>query len=189
MSTGKILIFSAPSGSGKSTIINHLIGLGLPLEFSVSATTRQPRGQETDGVEYYFLSVDEFRRRIEAGEFVEYEQVYQGCYYGTLRSEIDRIWAAEKHIVFDVDVVGGVNLKKLFGSTACSIFIQPPSVDELRRRLELRATDSPEKIAQRIAKAQMELSYAPQFDHIIVNDDLNQAFSEAETIVRKFLGE
>lgn len=189
MSKGKIFIFSAPSGSGKSTIINHLISLGLPLEFSVSATTRAPRGQERDGVEYYFLSVEEFRRRIENGDFVEYEQVYQGCYYGTLRSEIERIWTSGRHIIFDVDVVGGVNLKKLFGSSACSIFIQPPSVDELKRRLELRATDSPEKIASRVAKAQTELTYAPQFDHIIVNDDLNKAFAEAETIVRKFLGE
>ena len=186
--TGKVLIFSAPSGSGKSTIVNHLLTLGLGLEFSVSATSRAPRGQEQNGVEYYFLTAEEFERRIAAGEFVEHEEVYSGCYYGTLRSEVERIWAKGNTIVFDVDVKGGLNLKKIFGSQALTIFIQPPSVEELRRRLEGRGTDSPEKIEQRLAKAQTELAFAPQFDTVVVNDDLATAFADAEDCVRKFIG-
>lgn len=185
---GKVLIFSAPSGSGKSTIVNHLLTLGLGLEFSVSATSRAPRGQEQNGVEYYFLTTEEFERRIAAGEFVEHEEVYSGCYYGTLRSEVERIWAKGNTIVFDVDVKGGLNLKKIFGSQALTIFIQPPSVEELRRRLEGRGTDSPEKIEQRLAKAQTELAFAPQFDTVVVNDDLATAFADAEACVRKFIG-
>ena len=184
---GKILIFSAPSGSGKSTIVNHLLQCGLGLEFSISATSRAPRGTEKNGVEYYFLTTEEFRKRIDNDQFVEYEEVYSGCYYGTLRSEISRIWGKGNHIVFDVDVKGGVNLKKLFGDSALSIFIQPPSVEELRNRLVKRATDSPEKIEQRVAKAVEELTYAPQFDAVIVNDDLQTALSEAEKIVREFV--
>ena len=186
--TGKVLIFSAPSGSGKSTIVNHLLTLGLGLEFSVSATSRAPRGQEQNGVEYYFLTTEEFERRIAAGEFVEHEEVYTGCYYGTLRSEVERIWAKGNTIVFDVDVKGGLNLKKILGSQALTIFIQPPSVEELRRRLEGRGTDSPEKIEQRLAKAQTELAFAPQFDTVVVNDDLATAFADAEDCVRKFIG-
>lgn len=186
--TGKVLIFSAPSGSGKSTIVNHLLTLGLGLEFSVSATSRAPRGQEQNGVEYYFLTTEEFERRIAAGEFVEHEEVYSGCYYGTLRSEVERIWAKGNTIVFDVDVKGGLNLKKIFGSQALTIFIQPPSVEELRRRLEGRGTDSREKIEQRLAKAQTELAFAPQFDTVVVNDDLATAFADAEACVRKFIG-
>ncbi len=186
--TGKVLIFSAPSGSGKSTIVNHLLTLGLGLEFSVSATSRAPRGQEQNGVEYYFLTTEEFECRIAAGEFVEHEEVYAGCYYGTLRSEVERIWAKGNTIVFDVDVKGGLNLKKIFGSQALTIFIQPPSVEELRRRLEGRGTDSPEKIEQRLAKAQTELAFAPQFDTVVVNDDLATAFADAEDCVRKFIG-
>lgn len=186
--TGKVLIFSAPSGSGKSTIVNHLLTLGLGLEFSVSATSRAPRGQEQNGVEYYFLTTEEFERRIAAGEFVEHEEVYAGCYYGTLRSEVERIWAKGNTIVFDVDVKGGLNLKKIFGSQALTIFIHPPSVEELRRRLEGRGTDSPEKIEQRLAKAQTELAFAPQFDTVVVNDDLATAFADAEACVRKFIG-
>ena len=186
--TGKVLIFSAPSGSGKSTIVNHLLTLGLGLEFSVSATSRAPRGQEQNGVEYYFLTTEEFERRIAAGEFVEHEEVYSVCYYGTLRSEVERIWAKGNTIVFDVDVKGGLNLKKIFGSQALTIFIQPPSVEELRRRLEGRGTDSPEKIEQRLAKAQTELAFAPQFDTVVVNDDLATAFADAEACVRKFIG-
>lgn len=185
---GKILIFSAPSGSGKSTIINYLLEQGLPLGFSISATSRAPRGAEQHGVEYYFLSVDEFRERIKHDEFVEYEEVYSGCFYGTLKSEVERIWAQGKHIVFDVDVVGGVNIKKIFGDKARSIFVQPPSVDELRRRLIGRATDSMEKIEQRVAKASKELTYAPQFDFVVVNDDLQKAKDETYRLVSEFIG-
>ena len=184
---GKVLIFSAPSGSGKSTIVNHLLKCGFDLEFSISATSRAPRGSEQNGVEYYFLTADEFRDRISKDEFVEYEEVYSGCYYGTLRSELTRIWGKGHHIVFDVDVKGGVNLKKLFGSRALSIFIQPPSVEELRTRLVKRATDSAEKIEQRVAKAAEELTYAPKFDKIIINDNLETALGEAEKIVANFI--
>ncbi len=184
---GKVIIFSAPSGSGKSTIVNYLLSLNLGLEFSISATSRAPRGAEKDGVEYYFLSTEEFERRIAADEFVEHEEVYKGCYYGTLRSEVERIWGKGHTIVFDVDVKGGLNLKKIFGSQALTVFIQPPSIDELRRRLVGRGTDTPEKIEQRIAKAGEELAYAPQFDTIVVNDDLATAQAEAEKKVRAFI--
>ncbi len=184
---GKVIIFSAPSGSGKSTIVNYLLSLNLGLEFSISATSRAPRGAEKDGVEYYFLSTEEFERRIAADEFVEHEEVYKGCYYGTLRSEVDRIWGKGHTIVFDVDVKGGLNLKKIFGSQALTVFIQPPSIEELRRRLVGRGTDSPEKIEQRIAKAGEELTYASQFDTIVVNDDLATAQVEAEQKVRAFI--
>ncbi len=184
---GKVLIFSAPSGSGKSTIVNHLLKCGYDLEFSISATSRAPRGSEQNGVEYYFLTADEFRDRISKDEFVEYEEVYAGCFYGTLRSELTRIWSKGHHIVFDVDVKGGVNLKKLFGNRALSVFIQPPSVDELRNRLVKRATDSAEKIEQRVAKASEELTYAPKFDKIIINDNLETALGEAEKIVADFI--
>ncbi len=184
---GKVIIFSAPSGSGKSTIVNYLLSLNLGLEFSISATSRAPRGSEKDGVEYYFLSTEEFERRIAADEFVEHEEVYKGCYYGTLRSEVERIWGKGHTIVFDVDVKGGLNLKKIFGSQALTVFIQPPSIEELRRRLVGRGTDSPEKIEQRIAKAGEELTYAPQFDTVVVNDDLATAQAEAEKKVRAFI--
>lgn len=184
---GKVIIFSAPSGSGKSTIVNYLLSLNLGLEFSISATSRTPRGSEKDGVEYYFLSTEEFERRIAADEFVEHEEVYKGCYYGTLRSEVERIWGKGHTIVFDVDVKGGLNLKKIFGSQALTVFIQPPSIEELRRRLVGRGTDSPEKIEQRIAKAGEELTYASQFDTIVVNDDLATAQAEAEQKVRAFI--
>lgn len=184
---GKVLIFSAPSGSGKSTIVNHILGLHPDVEFSVSATSRPPRGQERDGREYYFLSEEEFRRRISAGEFVEYEEVYAGSFYGTLKSEVERIWGKGHAIIFDVDVKGGVNLKKYFGGSAMSVFVQAPSVEELRRRLEARKTDSAESIERRIAKAREEMTFAPQFDHILVNDELEKAFSEAESLVSTFL--
>lgn len=184
---GKVIIFSAPSGSGKSTIVNYLLSLNLGLEFSISATSRAPRGSEKYGVEYYFLSTEEFERRIAADEFVEHEEVYKGCYYGTLRSEVERIWGKGHTIVFDVDVKGGLNLKKIFGSQALTVFIQPPSIEELRRRLVGRGTDSPEKIEQRIAKAGEELTYASQFDTIVVNDDLATAQAEAEQKVRAFI--
>ena len=184
---GKVLIFSAPSGSGKSTIVNHLLPLHPEMEFSVSATSRPPRGEEQDGVEYYFLTVEDFRARIEADEFVEYEQVYEGRFYGTLKSEVERIWAKGHVIIFDVDVKGGVSLKKYFGDSALSVFIQAPSVEELRRRLIARATDSMEAIEERVAKAAEEMTYAPQFDKILINDNLDDAFARAEEMVDEFL--
>ena len=177
--SGKLVIFSAPSGSGKSTIINYLLNQGLRLKFSISATSRAPRGEEQDGREYYFLSPGEFRRRIEAGDFLEYEEVYKDKYYGTLKSEVERILASGDNVIFDVDVVGGCNIKQFYGSRALSVFIQPPSIDELRRRLESRGTDAPDVIESRLAKAQYELSFSPRFDVVIVNDDLARAEAEA----------
>lgn len=184
---GRILIFSAPSGSGKSTIIQHLLGHFGRLEFSISATSRLPRGQERDGVDYYFLSPADFEDRVQAGQFIEWEEVYAGTCYGTLRAEIDRIWSKDHVAVFDVDVVGGVNLKRLFGVEALSIFIQPPSIDALRERLIHRATDSVEAIEKRVDKASEELEYAPKFDVRIINDDLVSALTEAEDVVRDFI--
>ena len=185
----KVLIFSAPSGSGKSTIVNHILSLHPEVEFSVSATSRAPRGSEVHGVEYYFLSEDEFREKIARDEFVEYEEVYAGSFYGTLKEEVKRIWAKDHVIIFDVDVKGGVNLKKYFGAKALSVFIQAPSIEELRRRLEKRGTDSPEAIDRRVAKAEEEMTYAPLFDRVLVNDDLETAFKEAEEMVDQFLSE
>ena len=187
--SNKVIIFSAPSGSGKSTIVNHILKLHPEMEFSVSATSRQPRGSERDGVEYHFLTPDEFRRRIAEDSFVEYEEVYAGSYYGTLKSEVQKIWDKGHVIIFDVDVKGGVNLKKYFGDKALSVFIQAPSVEELRKRLVARGTDSPEAIERRVAKAAEEMTYADRFDYILVNDDLQAAFAEAEKIVDKFLSE
>ena len=185
----KVLIFSAPSGSGKSTIVNHILSLHPEVEFSVSATSRAPRGSEVHGVEYYFISEDEFREKIARDEFVEYEEVYAGSFYGTLKEEVKRIWAKDHVIIFDVDVKGGVNLKKYFGDKALSVFIQAPSIEELRRRLEKRGTDSPEAIDRRVAKAEEEMTYAPLFDRVLVNDDLETAFKEAEEMVDQFLSE
>lgn len=184
----KVLIFSAPSGSGKSTIVNHILGL-YPgsMEFSVSATSRAPRGEEQDGREYYFLTTEEFRKMIAEDKFVEYEEVYEGRYYGTLKSECERIWAAGHVIIFDVDVKGGVNLKKYFGDAALSIFIQAPSVEVLRQRLVNRGTDSPEAIEERVAKAEEEMTYAHQFDYVLVNDELQTAYAESEKVVEDFL--
>ena len=184
---GKMIIFSAPSGSGKSTIINRLLELNIGLEFSISATTRTPRGNEKNGVEYHFLSVEEFQQRIANNEFVEYEQVYEGRYYGTLKSELQRIWSKGHTVIFDVDVEGGVNLKKNFGKQALSIFIQPPSVGELRKRLEGRSTDNATEIEKRIAKAELELSYASKFDVVIVNDELENAVDMTVGVIKKFL--
>lgn len=184
---GKLIIFSAPSGSGKSTIINHLLKQELHLRFSISATSRAPRGTEKDGVEYYFLTPGEFRRRIAAGEFLEYEEVYTDKFYGTLKSEVDRILEKGDNVIFDVDVVGGCNIKKYYGDRALSIFVQPPSVDELRRRLEGRGTDAPEVIECRIAKAEYELTFASRFDVIIINDRLELAQKEVTEVVRDFL--
>ena len=184
---GKLIIFSAPSGSGKSTIINYLLTQNLRLRFSISATSRAPRGTEKNGVEYYFLSPEEFHARIAAGDFLEYEEVYKDKFYGTLKSEVERILAEGDNVIFDVDVVGGCNIKKYYGDRALSMFIQPPSIEELRRRLEGRATDAPEVIESRIAKAAYELSFAPQFDVVVVNDDLDKAKAEALRIIQNFI--
>ena len=185
----KVIIFSAPSGSGKSTIVNHILGLYPELEFSVSATSRAPRGREQDGREYYFFTADRFREMIEEGKFVEYEEVYPGSFYGTLKSEVERIWQKGHVIIFDVDVKGGVNLKRIFGDKALSVFISAPSVEVLRGRLEKRATDSPEAIAGRVAKAAEEMTYAGQFDYVLVNDDLEKAYAEADRVIGGFIRE
>lgn len=183
------MIFSAPSGSGKSTIVSYLMKEHpeLNLAFSVSATTRPPRGTEKDGVEYLFLTEEEFRKKIANGEFLEYEEVYPGRFYGTLKSQVERQTARGENVIFDVDVKGGCNIKEHYGSRALSIFIQPPSIAELRRRLEARGTDSPDMIDQRIAKASYELTFAPKYDKVIVNDDLQEAEQEALRLVASFL--
>lgn len=186
---GKVVIFSAPSGAGKSTIIGRLLEKFPRLEFSISCTSRPPRGKEVHGREYYFLSNDEFKARAGAGEFVEWEEVYPGTCYGTLRSEVERIWQRGHVIVFDVDVLGGINLKRIFGGDACSVFIMPPSVEELRRRLEGRGTDAPEVIERRVAKAEFELTKAPEFDHIVLNDRLEEAVERTCAILDAFIGE
>lgn len=184
----KVIIFSAPSGAGKSTIVGHLLGLYPELEFSISATSRAPRGQEKHGVEYYFFSADEFRKMIAEDKFVEYEEVYSGSFYGTLRSEVERIWAKGHAIVFDIDVQGGVNLKRIFGDQALSVFIQAPSVEVLRERLVGRGTDSEEAIERRVAKAASEMEFAAgKFDYVLINDDLQTALSEAEDTIARFL--
>lgn len=183
----KVIIFSAPSGSGKSTIVNYLLKKELGLEFSISATCRAPRGEEKHGIEYYFFSTDEFKQRIEKDDFLEWEEVYPGCFYGTLKSELERIWKAGHAVVFDVDVVGGVNIKKIFGDQALAIFVKAPSVEILRRRLIDRGTDSMENIEQRVAKAEYEMTFADKFDVVIVNDNLEMALAGAEKAVRDFL--
>lgn len=184
----KILIFSAPSGSGKTTIVNRLLSEGiLDAEFSVSATSRAPRKGETHGKEYYFLSPEEFRRRIEMEEFLEWEQVYADTYYGTPRSELTRIWESGRVVVLDVDVVGGLNIKKMYPKESLAIFIMPPSIEELRARLEGRGTETPDKVDMRIAKAEREISFSKDFDVIIVNDDLEKAVEEARRTVLAFL--
>ena len=188
MAKGKLIIFSAPSGSGKSTIINYLMTQGLNMHFSISATSRAPRGTEQNGVEYFFLTPDEFRTKIDNDEFLEYEEVYANRFYGTLKAQVEKQLEDGQNVVFDVDVKGGVNIKKFYGERALSVFIQPPSVDELRRRLEGRATDAPEVINDRIARAEYELSFAPQFDTIVVNDDLETAKAEALQKIKDFLG-
>ena len=182
-----ILIFSAPSGAGKSTLVNYLLSKRNDLEFSISATTRAPRGQEQNGREYYFITNPEFEQLIAEDKLVEWEQVYSGTYYGTLKSEIERIENAGHHVVFDVDVKGGINLKRIFGNRAKSFFVAPPSVDQLRKRLIGRATDSPEKIEERVAKAATEMQDAPHFDCIIVNDNLDQAKAQLDREVATFL--
>ena len=185
----KVLIFSAPSGSGKSTVVNHILSGHKGIEFSVSATSRPPRGEEKDGVEYFFYSADIFRLLVRDDKFVEFEEVYPDRFYGTLKAEVNRIWARGNVIIFDVDVKGGVNLKKYFGDQALSVFIQAPSVEVLRQRLVGRGTDSAEDIEKRVAKAAEEMTYAPQFDKVLINDDLATALAEADAMVDAFLAE
>lgn len=184
---GKLIIFSAPSGAGKTTIVQHLLKIFPELEFSVSACSRPMRKDETQGVDYYFLSLDEFKQKIENEEFVEWEEVYKDNFYGTLKSEIIRIWKKGKHIIFDMDVVGGLNLKKQFGEESLAIFVMPPSVEHLEKRLQSRETETLESIKRRIGKAENELQAAPMFDRIILNDTLEHALAEAEKIVSEFL--
>jgi guanylate kinase len=186
---GKLLIFCAPSGSGKSTIVQHLMRLDLRLAFSISATSREPRKGESHGREYYFISPEEFRKKIRNNEFVEWEEVYPDQYYGTLRSEVDRIWENGQHALFDIDVAGGVNLKRVYGDRALSVFVKPPSMDILEQRLRARGTDDEFSLQKRLGKAGFELTFAPQFDRVVVNDSLEAALAEAETLVRDFLSE
>lgn len=183
----KLIIFSAPSGSGKSTIINYLLKQNLNLAFSISATSRPPRGTEQNGVEYFFLSPEEFRQRIANDEFLEYEEVYKDRFYGTLKSQVEKQLEARQNVIFDVDVVGGCNIKRFYGNRALSVFIQPPSIEELRKRLTGRGTDSAEVIESRIAKAQFELAYADKFDVRIINDNLEKAEAEALKVIIEFI--
>ena len=184
---GKLIIFSAPSGSGKSTIINYLLKQNLNLAFSISATSRPPRGTEQNGVEYFFLSPEEFRQRIANDEFLEYEEVYTDRFYGTLKAQVEKQLAAGQNVIFDVDVLGGCNIKKFYGERALSVFIQPPSIEELRNRLNGRGTDAPEVIESRIARAEYELSFADKFDVVVVNDELEKAQKEALATIQAFL--
>jgi guanylate kinase len=184
---GRLIIISAPSGAGKTTIVKSLLNSGLPLAFSVSATTRTKRENESEGSDYYFLSVDQFREKIRKDELIEWQEVYKDHYYGTPRSEIDRIWSQDKHVLFDVDVKGGINLKKIFGKSAISIFIRPPSVEELEKRLLNRGTDDKEKIRMRVEKAAEEMKTEGEFDFVIVNDDLEKAKDEAYRLVKSFI--
>jgi guanylate kinase len=188
MSTqGKLVIFSAPSGSGKTTLMRAIMERGLNLAFSISACTRAPRGQEVHGQDYYFLSVEDFKQKIAGDAFLEYEEVYKDNFYGTLKSEVERLWAAGKHVIFDIDVVGGVNLKQQFGEKALSVFVQAPSVAVLKERLISRNTDSEEALQVRLAKAEEEMTFAVQFDAVVVNDDLEKAKEETYNLVANFL--
>jgi guanylate kinase len=184
---GKLIIFSAPSGAGKTTIVHHLLKKIPTLSFSISATTREQRGDEVNEKDYYFISQADFLHKIAQKEFVEFEEVYSGTFYGTLRSEIERIWASGKHVIFDIDVEGGLHLKKKYGESALAIFVDPPSLEVLIERLTGRGTDAPEKLAERIKKADKELKYASRFDVILKNHDLNTACAEAEKLVGDFL--
>ena len=186
---GKLIVFSAPSGSGKTTIVRHLLGIdALNLEFSISATSRERRGQEIEGKDYYFISARRFKDKIKNDEFLEWEEVYRDNFYGTLKTEVERIWAKGKHVIFDIDVVGGLRIKKKFPEETLAVFVKPPSVDELKIRLKKRSTESEEKINMRIAKASVEMATAPQFDKIIKNYDLEVALKEAEELVADYVG-
>ncbi|MEJ2113150.1 MAG: guanylate kinase [Flavobacteriaceae bacterium] len=188
MSGGKLIVFSAPSGSGKTTIVRHLLGIEkLNLAFSISATSRERRGEEVDGKDYYFLSLKEFKQKIKNEEFLEWEEVYRDNFYGTLKSEVERLWALGKHVIFDIDVSGGLRIKRKFPKETLAVFVKPPSIDELKIRLKKRQTESNDKINMRIAKASAELATAPLFDVIIENGDLDVALIEAETLVSNFL--
>lgn len=188
MQKGKLLVFSAPSGSGKTTIVRHLLQQDdLNLEFSISAATREPRGEEVDGKDYYFMSITDFKKHIKAEDFVEWEEVYRDNFYGTLKSEVERIWAKGKNVIFDIDVAGGLRIKSKFPQETLAVFVKPPSVDELKRRLKERSTESDDKINMRIAKAHVELATAPQFDSIIKNYDLDVAKQEAYLLVKDFI--
>ncbi|WP_027387888.1 guanylate kinase [Chryseobacterium gregarium] len=183
----KVIIFSAPSGSGKTTLVKHALEVFSELQFSISCTTRQPRGNEQHTVDYHFLTPDEFRQKITEEAFVEFEEVYADKYYGTLKSEVEKIWEQGKVVIFDVDVKGGISLKKYFGDKAMSVFIEPPSVEELERRLILRNTDDAETIRIRVEKAEEEMSHAKEFDKIVINTDLNEAKQEIESLIKKFI--
>ena len=186
--SGKLIVFSAPSGSGKTTIVRHLLDLEeLNLSFSISATNREARGYEVEGTDYYFISLKQFKEHIRNEDFLEWEEVYRDSFYGTLKEEVYRIWAAGKHVIFDIDVVGGLRIKKKYPERTLAVFVKPPSVDELKRRLKKRKSESEEKINMRIAKASIELATAPQFDHVILNDDLDKALEEAEELVLEFI--
>jgi len=187
MNTGKLIIFSAPSGSGKSTIVNYLLEQGVPVEFSISACSRAPRGEEIHGKHYYFLSPEEFRAKVAVDEFLEWEEVYPGRYYGTLRSEVERIWAKGKQVIFDIDVVGGVNLKKQYGDQALSVFIKAPSIEVLKERLITRNTEDEANLKMRLDKAEEEMACAKEFDLVIINDDLKTAQEEAYQKVTDFI--
>ena len=185
---GKLIVFSAPSGSGKTTIVRHLLNQNdLNLEFSISATSRQPRGKEVDGKDYHFISPEAFKNHIDQDEFIEWEEVYRDNFYGTLKSEVNRIWSKGKHAIFDIDVVGGLRVKRKFPDKTISIFVKTPSLAEMEKRLRGRKTDSEEKIQERIAKAKKELAFAPEFDHILVNDDLETAQKKAEELLKNYL--
>jgi guanylate kinase len=184
---GKMIIFSAPSGAGKTSIVKGVLQQVKGLEFSVSACSRPVRAGEQHGVDYYFLSPDEFRQKIDNGDFLEWEEVYPGNFYGTLRSEVERIWNKGHHVIFDVDVAGGINIKSQYPGQALSFFVMPPSIDELARRLKLRGSETPQSLEQRLGKAKQEMSFSDKFDHIIVNDQLQQAISDAAGIINRFL--
>lgn len=186
---GKLIIFSAPSGSGKTTIVRHLLNkFPDKIAFSISASTREPRGNEVDGKDYYFISQEEFLHRIAQEQFIEFEEVYSGTFYGTLKSELERIWAQGKQVIFDIDVIGGLRLKRKFGDRALAIFVHPPSLEILESRLRGRGTDSEEKIRERVEKAKNELDYAPKFDVVLTNNELTEAFAQAEDLLVKFIG-
>ncbi|MGB7786231.1 MAG: guanylate kinase [Salinimicrobium sp.] len=189
MAQGKLIVFSAPSGSGKTTIVRYLLAQEeLKLDFSISATSRAARGNEIHGKDYYFLSLEEFKKKIKNDEFLEWEEVYRDNFYGTLKSEVERIWKEGKNVIFDIDVVGGLDIKQIYPEDTLAVFVKPPSIEELKIRLKKRKTESPDKINMRVAKASIEMATAPQFDHIIINNDLNTALEEAYTLVSDFVG-
>ncbi|MCB0428754.1 MAG: guanylate kinase [Flavobacteriales bacterium] len=184
---GKLIIFSSPSGAGKTTLVKHLLKQNLGLSFSVSATSRPMRAHETDGVDYHFMNQDTFKRKVDEGAFLEWEEVYPGLFYGTLHTEVENMLSAGRNVIFDVDVVGALNIKQAFPDSSLAVFVSPPSLDALEKRLRGRGTETEETLKQRLARARMEMEYAPRFDHIIINDDLQKALEEAESVVRSFL--